>query len=127
MMRKFMTVVMASIMLCVGGVATADPVSEVWNCVLKDGKTTDDAQATNSKWLAWARKVGGSDEITSSMGTSVVGDSGGFIWVDTFPDLATWAKVNEASSSDEYAPLGEAFEELQTCSGNRLWSSAATK
>ena len=125
-MRKFMTVVMASILLCVGGVAIADPVSEVWTCELKEGKTAEDAQAINSKWLAWARKVAGSDEVTSSLATAIVGDTG-FLWVDTFPDLVTWAKVNEATSSEEYAPLGEAFNELQTCSGNRLWSSAATK
>jgi len=120
-------VVLASILFCVGGVAVADPVSAVWTCELKEGKTSDDAQAVNSKWLAWARKAGGSDEITSSLVSPVVGDVGGFLWVDTFPDLVTWAKVTEATSSEEFKPIGEAFGEVQTCSGNRLWSGEATK
>lgn len=124
-MKKLMTVILAAVLLFVSAMALADPVSEVWTCKLNDGKTAEDAQAVNSKWLAWARKVGGSDEIISTFATPVVGDSG-FIWVDTYPDLLTWAKVSEASTSDDY-PMGDEFEELQTCSGNRLWSGAETK
>ena len=125
-MKKLVITVLSIVILSFAGLAIADPVSEVWTCKLKEGKTTEDAQALNSKWLAWAKKVSGNDAITSAYVTAVVGDSG-FIWVDTFPDLVTWAKVSEASSGDEYAPLGAGFDELQTCSGNRLWSSAATK
>ena len=124
-MKKLMTILLASILLCASGLALADPVSEVWNCKLNEGKTAEDAQAVNGKWLAWARKVGGSDAITSSFATPVVGDTG-FLWVDTYPDLVTWAKVSEASNSDDY-PMGGAFEEIQTCTGNRLWSGAETK
>jgi len=124
-MKKLLTVLLASVLLFASAMALADPVSQVWTCKLNDGKTAEDAQALNSRWLAWARKAGGTDEITSSLATPVVGDTG-FLWVDTFPDLVTWAKVVEAGNSDDNG-LDAEFEALQTCSGNRLWSGAETK
>jgi len=124
-MKKLLTVLLASVLLFASAMALADSVSQVWTCTLNAGKTAEDAQAVNSKWLAWARKVGGSDEITSTFATPVVGDTG-FLWVDTFPDLVTWAKVVEAGESDDDG-LDAAFEALQTCSGSRLWSGAETK
>ncbi|MDA0706134.1 MAG: hypothetical protein O2907_05130 [Proteobacteria bacterium] len=39
-------------LLCFSAGALADEVSEVWTCTLEEGKTIDDAQAANSKWLA---------------------------------------------------------------------------
>jgi hypothetical protein len=124
-MKKLTMALFASILLLTGGAALADPVSQVWTCKLNDGKTAEDAQSVNSKWLKWAREVGGSDEITSSFVTPVVGDTG-FLWVDTFPDLVTWAKVIEAGNADDNGLEAE-FEALQTCSGNRLWSGEETK
>ena len=121
-MKKLITALSASVLLFASAMALADPVSQVWTCKLNEGKTAEDAQALNSKWLAWAREVGGSDEISSSFVTPVVGDTG-FLWVDTFPDLVTWAKVIEADDGG----LDAEFVALQTCSGNRLWSGAETK
>ena len=125
-MKKLITIAMASLLLCVSGLAMADPVSQVWTCKLNDGKTAEDAQAINSKWLAWAKKAGGSDEISSSFVTAIVGDTG-FLWVDTFPDLVTWAKVIQADQDNDSSELDEAFDALQTCSGNRLYSGEETK
>jgi len=124
-MKKLTTALFASILLLTGGAALADPVSHVWTCKLNDGKTSEDAQALNGKWLAWARKVSGSDEIKSSLVTAVVGDTG-FLWVDTFPDLVTWAKVNEAGNADDTG-LDAEFDALQTCSGSRLYRGEETK
>ena len=125
-MKNLTTALFASILLLTGGAALADPVSQVWTCKLNDGKTTEDAQSVNSKWLAWAREVGGTDEITSSFATAVVGDTG-FLWVDTFPDLVTWAKVIEAGKKSDDEGGEAEVEALQTCSGSRLWSGVETK
>jgi hypothetical protein len=124
-MKNLTAALFASILLLTGGAALADPVSQVWTCKLNDGKTAEDAQSLNSKWLAWAREAGGSDEITSSLVTAIVGDTG-FLWVDTFPDLVTWAKVVEAGNADDNG-LDAEFDALQTCSGNRLYSGEETK
>ena len=35
------------------GAAVADSVVEVWNCKLSEGKTIEDVQAANSKWIAY--------------------------------------------------------------------------
>ena len=43
----------ALVTLCLSGIATADSIAEAWTCELKEGKSIEDVQATNSKWLKW--------------------------------------------------------------------------
>ncbi len=90
----------AVVTLCLSGIATADSIAETWTCEVKEGKSIEDVQATNSKWLKWnnAHVEGGG--ITSSIGTTVVGNNEIFIFVDTYPNLATWAAAKDALDSD---------------------------
>jgi len=99
---------------------SAEPTVQVLNCKLNDGKTSDDAHALNAKWLKWAHAKAGTDEITSSFVTAIVGDYGGFMWVDSYPSLAVWATISEAELEDDDPELSAAFDELQTCSSSRL-------
>ena len=120
-MKKIAVAVFASLLLGLASVAAADPVTVVFSCKLNDGKTKEDAMAVNAKWLKWARETGGSDEITSSYVSTVIGDLGGFMWVDTYPDIATWGKIADGDSG-----LDDAFNEVSTCSGNRMYRGEET-
>jgi hypothetical protein len=122
MTKKMILAFVASVFLLLSAGASAEPVSAVFNCKLNDGMTKDDAMAINAKWLKWARSVGGSDEITSSFVLTVVGEFGGFLWVDNYPDLATWAKVSAAESPE----LDEGFDAVQTCSRNSIYQGEET-
>jgi hypothetical protein len=120
---KLITVLFISTLIFASGIANADPVVEVWTCTLNEGKTAEDAHAIGKKWTAIARKLTGSDGITSSFVTSVVGDADGFMWVDTYPSLEVWAAAQTAfEDSEEYAAVGAVLNEVETCSGNRLYS-----
>jgi hypothetical protein len=122
-MKKIITVMLASLLLGVSGFTLADPVTMVWTCTLNDGKTAEESQATGKKWVAFVRNLTGNDEITSSWVSAVVGDAGGFMWVDTYPSLEVWTAVQTGvENSDEYAPIGEELEANETCSGSRLYS-----
>jgi hypothetical protein len=121
-MKKVITVMLASILLGVSGFVLADPVTEVFTCTLNDGTTAEESQATGKKWVAIVRKLTGNDEITSSWVSAVVGDSGQFLWVDTYPSLEVWAAAQTAlENSKEFEPIGEELGENETCSGNRLY------
>lgn len=106
---------MAAMLLLVSVGASAEPVTIVFYCELNDGNTKDDAMAINARWLKWARATGGSDEITSSFVSTLVGKSDGFMWVDTYPDIATWGKIVDADSD-----FDAEFDEVSSCSGNRM-------
>ncbi len=75
----------------------------------------------NARWLKWARATGGSDEITSSYVSTLIGDLGGFLWVDTYPDILTWSKVWDAD-----AEFDAEFAEVSTCSNNRMYRGEET-
>ena len=120
-MRKISIAVLTSLFLLASAGASADSYSQVVRCTLNDGKTKEDAQALNAKWLTWARKIAGTEEISSSYATTVVGDTEGFVWIDNFPSLVAWAKVAEAELKDDDPELSAAFEALADCSSNRLW------
>lgn len=121
MYRKIILATVTSVFLLLSAVVSADPVSVVFSCELNDGKTKEDAMAVNAKWLKWARATGGSDEITSSYVSTVIGDLGGFMWVDNYPDLATWGKIADGDSG-----LDPEFDEVSTCSGNRMYRGEQT-
>ena len=121
-MKKIITADVMSAFLALSAGASADPVTAVFTCKLNDGKTKEDAMAVNAKWLKWARATAGTDAITSSYIETVVGDIGGFMWVDTYPSAAAWAKIADAD-----APFDEAFDALSTCSGNRLLRATPTE
>ena len=113
-------------MLGLGSAAFAEHYVEVWTCTLEDDKTTDDVQTANSVWLAYVHE-NISEDITSSVVTSVVGDSTSFRFVDTFPDLDTWARAKTRLDSDEADELEDLFEGIFECSENSLNKVTPTK
>jgi hypothetical protein len=121
MLKRITTTIVAAMLLALSFGAAADPVTMVFSCELKDGKTKEEAMAVNAKWLKWARATAGTDEITSSYVTTVVGDFGGFMWVDTYPSASAWAKTADADSEFE-----EEFDALATCSSNRMYRGEET-
>ena len=121
MFRKFMLATVTSVFLLLSAAVHADPVTIVYTCTLKEGKTKADAMEINARWLKWARATGGSDEITSSYVSTVIGDLGGFMWVDTYPDVATWGKLVDADSE-----FDAEFNAVSTCSKNRMLQAEET-
>jgi hypothetical protein len=122
MMKKIVTTLIAALFLGVSFGAAAEPLSAVFYCKLHDGKTKEEIMAVNARWLKWARKTAGTDEITSSYVQTVVGDLEGFMWVDTYPSAAAWAKIADTESSYDAE-----FDALSTCSGNRLIRATPTE
>ena len=125
-MKKFLAVTMSCFLLGFAVSAHADGVSETWLCELKEGKNVEDVQAVNSKWLKWvnARADG---VVRSAVGTAIVGNSEIFMFVDSYPDLTTWAAVKTLLDSDEGNEIDGMFNETSECSSNRLWNMQETK
>ena len=113
--------------LFLSGIATADSIVETWTCEVKEGKSIEDVQATNSKWLKWINAHVEGGGIASSVGTAVVGNIETFIFVDTYPNLATWAAAKDVLDSDEGDEIEDLFEDVSECSENRLWKIEDTK
>jgi hypothetical protein len=105
-------------------IASADSINEVWHCTVKDEKSLDDVQAVNSKWLAMVREHVSKD-IASSVVSSIVGDSTSFLFVDIYPDLATWEKSKTYLRDNEAAD--ELFADVSDCSQNYLYYAEPTK
>ena len=105
-------------------VAVADNIVEVWNCKLSDDKTIEDVQAANSKWIAYVH-ANISEDVTSAVVTTVVGDMTGFLFADTYPDIETWAKVK--SRLDGVEEIETLFEGVSECSKNSVYNSEPTE
>jgi hypothetical protein len=127
MFKKILLASVTAVFLVFSAGASADMVTAFYYCTLKDGKTSDDAHAVNAKWLKWARAKAGTDAITSSYATAIVGSFEGFMWMDTYPDLGAWAKVNGVDMEEDNPELAAAFEAVQECDKNRLFNMEETK
>jgi hypothetical protein len=107
---------------CLSMAAAAEPVfEEVWTCELEDGKTVEEVQAANSKWLEAVNEKTGKGKIRSSVVRAVVGNTKIFMFVDTYPDLTTWGATKEFLGSDEGQELDQLFDGISDCSENRLY------
>ncbi len=109
------TIAMLAI-LGLSSIAFADSYVEVFTCELEDEKTIEDVQAANSKWLAYVHE-NVSEDIASSVITPVVGDLDSFVFVDTYPDLDTWAKTKTRLQDGDTEEL---FEGVSDCSESSL-------
>jgi len=107
-------------LLCLSAGALADKVSEVFECELEKGMTMANAQAVNATWLAFMH-ANVSEEITSVAATVLVGKSDEFRYVDTYPDLATWAAAKAALETDEGKAVQSGFEGIIECDKNKLY------
>ena len=121
MLKKIMLATVTSVFLLLSVAVYAEPVSIVYSCKLKEGSTKEDAMEINARWLKWARSTAGTDEITSSYVSTIVGEFDGFMWVDTYPDIATWGKIVDADSD-----FDAEFDAVSTCSGNRMYRGEET-
>ena len=126
-MKKFIAVITSCFLLGFGVSAHADSVAESWLCELKDDKKVEDVQAINSKWLKWVNERVENGVVRSAVGTAIVGNSEIFMFVDTYPDLTTWAAVKKLLDSEEGNALDGIFNEVSECSSNRLWRMRDTK
>ena len=127
-MKKLLSAtIVALAALCLSGIATADSIAEVFTCKVEEGKKIEDVQAVNGKWLKWINAHVEEGGITSSVGTAVVGDTDTFVFIDSYPDLATWAAAKDALDSDAADELEDVFDGISECSENRLWKIENTK
>jgi len=57
----------------------------------------------------------------------VVGNQDIFMFIDTYPDLETWAKTQTSLNSEDGSGIEDMFEDVSHCSENRLWRVEPTK
>jgi hypothetical protein len=120
-MKKFLASAICAVVLSLTASAVfADSFVQSWNCKLKEGKKPEDALAANSVWLKWLHEHV-SDKITSEGGTAVVGKIDMFLFVDTYPDLGTWAAAQTALQNDAPDSIDAGFDAVLDCTENRLW------
>ncbi len=116
------TVLAASLTFC--GFANAGThIEEVFDCTVKDGKTMADVNAANANWIKFVNKKVKGGGINSRAVTPLVGDFGGFVVVDSFPDLTSWVAMKAAMETKDGLKVGGAVLDTVDCSSSRLYSS----
>ena len=122
MKRAMLFTIIGVLVLCAGA-AYADSherVAVIWNCTLNEGQTMAGVHETNSKWVMLMNENIEGGDIRSYVLTPIVGEQGGFMYVDTFPNLSAWQAVRGVMESDEGKALEEMFDALADCSDNSL-------
>lgn len=125
MKTTVLTFLVAITLILVSNTVLADSIVAAYTCELKEGKKKEDVQAVNSKWLKWVHE-NVNENIESSFGSAVVGDQSVFLFIDTYPDLNTWAATQTALDAAA-SELEDMFDEVSECSENRLWKLEPTK
>jgi len=99
-------------------------VVDVWQCKLKEDKTMKDVGALNDKWVKFMNANVKGGGINSYDLEPRVGKHDGFLFVDVYPNMQSWAAgENIMEQSKEGKALQKEFKSLAKCSSNSLYSS----
>jgi hypothetical protein len=104
----------------------ADDYVAAYTCKLNEGKKVEDVLAANGAWLKWVR-ANVNENISSHVGTAVVGNFDMFLFVDSYPDLATWAAAQMALQNDAPKEIEAGLDAAAKCSENHLWRMRPTE
>ncbi|MEQ8859718.1 MAG: hypothetical protein RIC56_13825 [Pseudomonadales bacterium] len=119
MLKTLMAVMMLTLTLPFAARAE-DRVVELWTCTLLDGKTLDDAKAVNGKWLKLQNSANPGAGIRSWGLTSIVGQPGSFMYLDSFPSLEAWSKSRAAIATPAGVAVDAELNATAECASNSL-------
>ncbi|MFT4605589.1 MAG: hypothetical protein ACI9W4_002332 [Rhodothermales bacterium] len=94
-------------------------------CTINEGKTMTEVEAANSAWVKFMNANVEGGDIQSYILSSKVGEREprGFMFVDSYPSLASWAAGDVALGSDAGKALQADHNGLMECSKNELHKS----
>lgn len=102
-----------------------DAVVELFGCTINDGSDMDDVHAATKNWQAQVKAIN-SKALNTYEGFMLTTYRGGtgqsdFIWLGTYPDMATWAQGETDYNGSKQGQDAEAkFAEVSRCT-NGLW------
>jgi hypothetical protein len=124
-MQKSLKCVLAAAACTLAFNAMADGrIDEVWQCKLKEGKKIEDVHAANAAWVKHMNASAGAGEIGSATVSPITGTQRQFMFVDSYPNLESWAKAEayQESEAGEAAmkSINEGLEAASDCTSNQL-------
>lgn len=120
-MKPYVHLPLLSVALLLGLAPVRADVIQIWTCQLSDDGTEQAVKTANDRWLEFANAALGEDVISSSAAYPVVGDTDEVVFVDRFPSLAAWSKVEDALRSDEGQAIGAALDAVVPCQKSALY------
>ncbi|NND72193.1 MAG: hypothetical protein HKN43_11520 [Rhodothermales bacterium] len=102
-----------------------DRVVEIWECTVKEGKMMEAVHEANSAWVQFMNANVEGGDIRSYVLTPKVGEREprGFMFIDSYPSLASWAAGDAAIETDAGKAVQAALNELLDCSENEMHMS----
>ena len=113
----------AGISVCAANADSHERIVEVWTCSHNEGKTEEDSQAVNKKWVEFMNASVEGGDIHSYVLTSIVGNPGTFLYADSFPTMEAWAAAKKAMRTEKGKALNAEFEAIEECTSNSLYES----
>lgn len=98
-------------------------IVDVWTCKLNPGKTMKDAGTVNEKWAKFMNAHVKGGGINSYDLSPLVGDQGHFLYVDSYPNLQSWASSEKVMENKEGKALLKEIQAIAKCSKNSLYSA----
>ena len=100
-----------------------DRVVVIWTCDFSEGKTAADVQEANGAWVKFNNKEVAGGDIRSFVATAIAGNTSGFTYLDSFPNIESWVGMQKAMDSAAGRALEAELNEVATCSHNSLYNA----
>jgi len=130
MLGAFVISVIGLSAVCEAQVAEGERIVEIWTCTLNEGYSMEDIEIMSTRWLDLVLS-GGATDVDSYRLSHLVGTMRGhepaedvtssFLFIDSFPDVASWMAAKRAQMTPEGQEIMAAYTQLNTCGTNTLY------
>ena len=130
MLGAFVLSVIGLSAVCEAQVAEGERIVEIWTCTLNEGYSMEDIEIMSTRWLDLVLS-GGATDVDSYRLSHLVGTMRGhepaedvtssFLFIDSFPDVASWMAARRAEMTPEGQEIMAAYTQLNTCGTNTLY------
>ena len=110
-------------------VSAEERIVNLVTCELAEGMTQADVQKANGPWVRYMNENVPGGDIRSAPAVPIVGNWTKFLYIDSFPNLASWSAAMELENAGS-AEIQKIFSDLDktaSCSKNSLYRAVGSE
>ncbi len=112
--------------LLFAGIASADGMTQVWECELEDDATVEQLESVSRKWADAARKIDGSSELEVYLEFPMAGEElAEFMFVMALPSATAWGQFVDGYEGSDAEAVDEEWSEIASCDESGLFLSVS--
>jgi len=124
-MKKFMLLMLASMLMVVAGPAWSDEAVHILKCEQDEETTDEQVEIISAEWLKAANQIKGGENLHLRLNFPVAANAGetDFLIIVTAPTFAEWGAFMDNYAGSGAEKIDDKYQDDLDCGDGSLWES----